>query len=387
MGAPEIAARDALVERWFDNGVPDGADVSAPLFGPAESEQLFQTLTLDELLSARDPKFLVDRHLPERSLGFLYGEPGAKKSFIALDWALHLAFGKPDWHGDTISAKPDGVVLYLAGEGAFGMKARAEAWLQRHEIPSDQRSAGRFYLLPHSVDMMKADQVGKLASTLRRGIAKPVIAIIVDTVSRSMPGADENLQKDMTLFVRACDRLKEEFDCTVLGVHHASKSGALRGSSVLAGAGDFVFRMDCKKGALAGKLHCEKQKDAPDGWADAYRFDVIYLSDGRSSLVPARAAQEGAAVSPEVTGRIFDAMRVAWDAGEPWAKSMHKSGERGAVRRIVSDFGIDADHAAMLLDLWERTGEIIEEIFDNRNKRRGYRVAEVDVEEADDVLE
>ena len=39
----------------------------------------------------------------------------------------------------------------------------------------------------------------------------PIAAVFVDTVSRVLPGAEENLQKDMTLFVKACDAVRERF--------------------------------------------------------------------------------------------------------------------------------------------------------------------------------
>jgi hypothetical protein len=94
---------------------------------------------------------------------------------------------------------------------------------------------------------------------------------VVDTVSRAMPGADENLQKEMTLFVRACDRLQGCVPLRRVGVHHAGKNGDMRGSTVLLGAGDFVFKLERKQGATIGRLHCEKQKDAPDGWEEPYR--------------------------------------------------------------------------------------------------------------------
>jgi hypothetical protein len=94
----------------------------------------------------------------------------------------------------------------------------------------------------------------------------------VDTVSRALPGADENLQKDMTLFVSACDALRGALGGGVLGVHHAGKSGDMRGSTVLLGAGDYVLRLDREEGERVGFLRCEKQKDGPDGWQDAYRF-------------------------------------------------------------------------------------------------------------------
>ncbi len=98
--------------------------------------------------------------------------------------------------------------------------------------------------------------------------------------------------------------IKEGFKCAVLGVHHPSKRGELRGSTVLLGAGDFVFRLERKKGLSVAKLICEKQKDAPDGWSDHYRLDEVTMADGAVSLVPARALTPAAngQVNPQIVG-------------------------------------------------------------------------------------
>jgi len=370
-GAPNVAEREKVLSYFepIEQRSSDGA-----LFGSPGSDDVFRTLTLGDLLTMPDPVFVIDRHVPEQSLGFLYGEPGAKKSFVALDWALHLAYGRDDWHGDAIRTKADGVVLYLAGEGAAGMKKRALAWLQHHGIDSADPRQARFHLLPHAVNLMQIDDVKKLVRTLRTAIAAPVAAVIVDTVSRAVPGADENLQKEMTRFVQACDLIKREFECVVLGVHHASRNGNMRGSTVLQGAGDFVFRMDCKKGALAGRLVCEKQKDAPDGWSDAYRFEVVHFGDGASSLVPVRAQGSGSTeFTPELEQRILDAIAADWDAGKPWAKAK-QSTDRWAPRRLHLDFGFPIDEAERIIDLLVSAKSITLAVVDRKTKRQGYRV-------------
>ena len=371
--------RDALANkyleasRWYvDQEEPD----ASPEPVAKEAADVFRTLTLHDLLSMPDPVFVIDRHIPEQSLGFLYGAPGSKKSFIALDWALHLAYGRDDWHGDAIKTKVDGVVLYLAGEGAAGMKNRVRAWLQQKGIAESDPRFLRFHLLPHSVDLMRPDNVKKLARTLRHAIAAPVIAIVVDTVSRALPGADENLQKDMTRFVQACDAIKQEFECAVLGVHHASRNGPMRGSTVLQGAGDFVFRLDCKKGKLAGHLHCEKQKDAPDGWTDHYRFDVVHFGDGASSLVPIRVVGGSTAkLTPEIQQQVLEAIDAGWHASTPWAKT-RQSKERWAANRLQKDFGISLAEGESFIDVLEQSGRIEMAMCNSNKKLKGYRVVD-----------
>jgi hypothetical protein len=373
--------RFSRAEQWFDASAAE-----IPLSGFESAVQLaqglYEVLSIEDLFNRPDPKFLIDRHLPQASVGFLYGDPGTGKSFIALDWALHIAFARELWHGDKIDAPPAAHVIYLAGEGASGFKTRVQAWLKRHNIPESEH--GRFGLIHQSVNFMRPEDIRKLAATLKDSLNRSgsavqpaqVALVTADTVSRSMPGADENLQKEMTLFVAACDALKQEFGCVVLGVHHAGKNGDMRGSTVLRGAGDFVFKLDRKKGATVGELHCEKMKDAPDGWGEPYRFDLVELGDGRSSLVPTRCAVTlGPTVelTASVSRQILLAMSEAWEAGEPWGKS-YQSGERQASRIMVSRFGLTVEKAEELLSLWEQTGTIAYEIASQKTKRRGLRV-------------
>lgn len=261
--------------------------------GSGATEDVFETLDLDEIENLKDPVFLIDRHLPEKSFCLLYGDPGAGKSFIALDMALHVAYALPDWHGDKVSENP-GCVFYIASEGVAGLKSRIAAWKKKHLLP--QGTKPKFELIRQSINFLEPPQINKLARTIEAKTEDPVALIVVDTVSRSIPGADENLQKDMTRFVEACDRLRGSAECCVLGIHHTSKAGEMRGSSVFLGQADAVFRLGDKGGEKnTGRdrgrvipLTCTKQKDAPDGWHDIYALETVELENGGSSLIPQR---------------------------------------------------------------------------------------------------
>ncbi|KQO66028.1 hypothetical protein ASF22_05000 [Methylobacterium sp. Leaf87] len=365
-------------ERYFDV-VPEGSVDTSAFSGlsatPEKQRQsasdTFALLGIDGLLEMSDPKYLIGRHLPENALGFLYGDPGTGKSFIALDWALHIAFGLGAWHGDPIDAPPDAHVVYIAGEGVAGLKSRVRAWMHRHAV---EDARGQFSLLAHSVDLMDRDQLLKLARTIRAG-APGTVLVVVDTVSRSMPGADENQQREMTRFVQACDLIRSEFQCVVLGVHHAARQGGnMRGSTVLGGAGDFIFKLERKPSAVAGKLTCEKQKDAPDGWSEPYRFDTVAYPGG-TSLVPTRcltADGDGAPVPAAQEQQILEAIDQAWRSGEPWGQGA-QSRDRYAVTQLVKEFGFDAGRAQELIQTLQDQGLIGIEVVDRKSKKAGYR--------------
>lgn len=350
--------------------------------GEGASPGLYEILRIGDIFALPDPTFAVDRHIPEASMGFLYGRPGCGKSFIALDWALHIAYGLPAWHGDPITVRPGANVLYLAREGSTGFKARIRAWQEKHMVPADREPT--FALIRQTINFMQAEDIGKIVRTARQALHGPVDLIVVDTVSRVLPGADENLQKEMTLFVKACDALQDAFKAIVLGVHHSGKSGDMRGSSVLKGAGDFVFKLERKEGARTGQLICEKQKDAPDGWSETYAFPVVEFGGGAGqSLVPERVqGHEAASDTCDEHRRedILAAIQAAWDAGNPWSPAPQAK-ERYAVKRMSMDFDVKAEVAEQWLAIWLDEGRIVVEVADRHSKSKGYKLASPVVED------
>ncbi len=343
----------------------------------SEHSEGLRLLDLNDVFDLPDPKFLIDRHIPETGFGLLYGDPGAGKSFLALDMSLAIAFGRHDWHGDEIAARNGGRVLYIAGEGSSGFKARARAWIAENLEPDEAKQKPNIKFLFQSINFMKPEDVKRLLAAVEAAGYDDAAMIVVDTVSRSIPGADENLQKDMTVFVAACDALRMQTGAFVLGVHHTSKAGEMRGSSVFAGQADVVLQLTRKKGATIGKLTCAKQKDAPDGWHDHYRLAQVSLPDGTSSLVPERVGAgevaEQESVTPDQQKLILDAMQEAWDKGEPWSDKQ-QSKDRFIGRVVARDYDVPAHLIMACLDIWTQQGLVEVQMFDKRNGKKGLRV-------------
>ena len=57
-----------------------------------------ELFTPTQLRAMADPEWLIERLFPTGGLVELYGAPGSGKSWIALDWAFHIALGMP-WQG------------------------------------------------------------------------------------------------------------------------------------------------------------------------------------------------------------------------------------------------------------------------------------------------
>lgn len=340
-----------------------------------ETTETFRVLTVADLRARPPAEWLIERHIPKQSVGFLYSRPGAGKSFLALDMSLHIATGQTQWHDDPLTPGEIPRVLYIAAEGSYGFLDRIEAWEKKHGLAVGPG----FMMIEETINFMKAEDVVRLKNTVRANGGRFDL-VVVDTVSRALPGADENLQKDMTLFVAACEVVKRETGGAVMGLHHAGKSGDMRGSTVLLGAGDFVFRIDRKAGATVGSLVCEKQKEAPDGWEEAYAFERVALPETaqgreRSSLVPVRCFEsigpEGR-ITPALSASILRAIDDAWRAGAPW--SLAPQSKRFFARYAAEEFGLKVQQAEELVTMWVSMGVVIEDTADRKRRIKGLKV-------------
>ena len=257
---------------WLDQGKTKGQlfalvktaeSVTQTMPDPGEIEvekpSVFETMTLEQLQSMPPVQWLVDGFLTKTGFTVMYGPPGCGKTFCALDIAMCVATGR-DWHGRHVI---NGAVLYIAAEGVGGLGKRCKAWREQN-MPGGSDKVP-FYVLPTSVNMGDDAELQKLITTIYElQIEHNVVfsLIVVDTVARAMLGADENSASDMGKFVKACDRLKDEYGCALLAIHHSGKdaSRGMRGSSALLGAVD--TSVQATKSELTIKLFVDKQKDA-----------------------------------------------------------------------------------------------------------------------------
>lgn len=212
---------------------------AGPGYGETPNGQRFRLLTADDLAKLPPLRWLVDKELPAASFVVLYGPTGSGKSFVTLEYALRIAQDQP--------------VVYVAAEGAHGYASRVLAWCKHHQLP-----AGQIRFIAVAPNLLDMGDVAEIVATVAE--VKPVL-VIIDTLARTMIGGDENGQKDMGLFVAACDRIRLVTEGTVLVVHHTGRNGSHeRGSTVLRGAADQVISIENDDSLI--RLACEKSKDS-----------------------------------------------------------------------------------------------------------------------------
>lgn len=342
---------------------------------------LYETLSIRNIKALPDTKYLVEGIVSENSLLLIFGPPGCGKTFISLGMALSIAAGLPEWWGRKINKH--GPVVLLSSEGVADLKLRIMAWEKETGISVDDIP---FYLIRQTINFMSGADIDKLMRTVQDitdRLGEPPVLINVDTISRVLPGADENLQKDMTLFISACDRVREVFGSTVSGVHHTSRNGNLRGSTVFDGAADAILSITREEGSDIGEMTAKKIKSAPDGWKQSFRLKKVEIGDikGSTSLYAEPAAEDAAGdnkpswPSKLVCQQILDAMGEAWMAKRPWSNHYHaKRDGRYAAAVIANRWGIDQGLADRMLGVWLMNEVVEVSVADHKTKARGLRV-------------
>lgn len=209
----------------------------------------------DDIEKIPDPSPLIEGVLDLDSTATLYGESGAGKSFVALDWALCVATGQP-WCDHAVAAP--GNVLYVVGEGLSGTRSRFIAWKRHHRRPTVPNIGWGAYA-PSILHPQSRDELfGWIDET------EPVF-VILDTLARHIPGVDENTFETMSRAVEVMDQVRLRTGGCAMVVHHTGKElgrGA-RGHSSLKGAMD--TEIEVLKDTKGLKLVVRKQKNHEDG--------------------------------------------------------------------------------------------------------------------------
>jgi len=218
-----------------------------------------QYLDADQLGNLPTPEPMIAGVLDRHCYAILRGRDGTYKTFLALDWALCLATGKP-WQGKHVQQAR---VLYIAGEGAYGINARKKAWELAWRTQVDP---AWFTLRQSAVNLYKGGQ--PLEDLIARTTQGAYGLVIIDTLRRASGGAEGN-GTDMGVVVDNIERIKRAtHDGSALTLTHTDKGdNDSRGFSGIEDDADIVWhaKRDKDRGPLALTLENTKMKDGPEG--------------------------------------------------------------------------------------------------------------------------
>lgn len=231
-------------------------------------------LSTQKLMQLPPPQWLMRPLIPENGLVGLYGQPSSGKSFIALDWAMCISEGMA-WLGQYQTKQAP--VVYIAAEGGRGIQKRVRAWMKYHGL----LNLPAMYWMVNPLYVREEGVVECFLAELAKMDIYPGL-VVLDTLSRSFGGGEENASADMGQFVDATMRLAAGRHMSALIVHHTNATGAReRGHTSFRGALDAMFSCIAEKNGdgriVRVTLKNDKQKDGAEA-------DSVYVAPDEKAV-------------------------------------------------------------------------------------------------------
>lgn len=224
-----------------------------------EQNTKFPLTHVAALLQEPSPlEWLVYGHLLPDTIVLFVGASAVGKSLTALDIGACVALGMP-WHNYRVKQGP---VIYIAGEGHFGIRRRLKAWGIHNDTDLSHAPFAVSDTGANFADSGSVQAVIDAIDEFSEEHGEPVL-IIIDTLNRNFVG-DENSAQEMGVYIHSADELRTRYNCTVITVHHTGhkEPNRARGSSALFGAADCEFVVK-KQAEHELTLECSKMKDGP----------------------------------------------------------------------------------------------------------------------------
>ena len=245
-----------------------GASALADLLERCQAPVMrYKLLSDDDLCKLPPLQWRIKKVLPQTGLAAIYGASGSGKSFLVLDGLQALAAGR-EWFGyKTKSCN----VLYCALEGEGGIAGRVAAYRIRHGATAQNI---RYLVQPFS--LLDGGDITDLAQAIKAA-GQGADVVVLDTLNRAAPGADENDSKSMGQIIAASKALQTLTGGLVLLVHHTGKdaSKGLRGHSSLNAALDAAIEV--RRDGERREWLIAKSKDGEDGQSYPFKLEVVEL--------------------------------------------------------------------------------------------------------------
>lgn len=235
----------------------------------------FPFVRYDEIKLKLDNQYLIKGLLPAQGLAPVYGAPSSGKSFLTLHAALHIAAGL-EYAGRKVRK---GRVVYIAAEGQGAFQNRVYAARKALGVQAED-----FILIEVAPNLGvqggDTDILTKNISAQLRPGEKPPDLIVIDTISQTLFGQDEN-REGLAMFVVNCALIRNELGGLILPVHHVGKDEGrgMRGWSGLHGACDAEWEVLYKDGERSARL--AKNKDGPSDITWKFRLQPTELGIDR----------------------------------------------------------------------------------------------------------
>ena len=223
------------------------------------------------------PTWTLDRMIPARSIGMLFGPSNSGKSHLICDVIASQMIGEDNWQGHAMQSGD--VVLFSESQGHILARLKAYLGHKGNNIVND------LYALPtKALEVHQVESLGKWMEKL----PNPPMMIVFDTLA-TMFSFEENDNKEASkLIKRIEDHVVSKLHpsgCVVI-VHHTSKASegrSARGTSALIGNIDWSINVQWEKEIEKTVARWDKDRwrlisDSPQWAGQGHRVPVNFTN-------------------------------------------------------------------------------------------------------------
>jgi predicted ATP-dependent serine protease len=241
-----------------------------------KQDHKFQLHDVSEALQPQPPvEWIIDNFLTAGSVNIFEGHPGSKKTWALLDMAVCVALGK-NWLDYKTSQAP--VLIIDEESGNKRLTRRMHDVLCGHLVHLEETKPPIKWITLQGINLGDKGFANRIGILVKETKAR---LVIIDALADVMPDKDENSVKDTRSIFANIRWLADEFDITIIVIHHLNKSGTTRGSTAIPGSVDLVVQIESKITAKAIAFTTVKARDIEPitFWAHAnFSKDQVWLT-------------------------------------------------------------------------------------------------------------
>lgn len=250
------------------------AEIEFEDLGPLVAEEVkedghdrFRVIPAEIFAQGKPMEWVVRGVLPRAELAVIYGESGSGKSFLTLDLCAAISLGMAWRERSTVAGR----CVYVCAEGAGGFRARLRAYaidraVELRDLPAVVADA------PNLLEV-------KDAAALTRSILAwgKTDVVVIDTLSATTPGGNENSGEDMGRVLSHCKSISRKTGALVVLIHHSGKDATrgARGWSGLRAAAD--AEMEVTRSGDFRAVTVTKMKDGVDGQSYSFKLKNVVV--------------------------------------------------------------------------------------------------------------
>lgn len=239
------------------------------------SAELFEAHKAKDFAARPQPRWLVDKLIPEKSITLLMGKSQARKSFMSIELGACVASGR-DFLKRPVMRRP---VIYVALEDSFDLALRIEA-ATNHLSEEDCEN----FIVSESVVTLPKNRAG--FDDFEKFLSRhPGSLVILDTYAYFNDG-DINSPADSAEILRTLRGLIQKYEVTIVLVCHPAQKEDARPMGAINLFNSVACVLGVKETAapLVSSVTILKCKGARKGDTFNVGFELFSFPDGTSTL-------------------------------------------------------------------------------------------------------